>query len=90
VISGFNLVDDTIQLSAAILGGLTSGFALTAAEFAANAADQASNLSQRVIYETDNGNLWFDADGTGLTARIQFADPVSSLGLTAADFLVSV
>ena len=82
------MVDDTIQLSAAVFAGLTSGFALSASQFVANASGQAADALQRIIYETGSGNLWFDADGIGGATRVQFADLVGGLGMTSADFFV--
>lgn len=41
-----------------------------------------------VIYDTDSGRLWYDADGTGPEGRTIFATLTPGLSLTAADFLV--
>ena len=61
---------------------------LTAAAFVANATGLAGDASDRIIYETGTGNLFFDADGTGVGARVQFAVLNPGLSLTNTDFLV--
>jgi len=87
IITDFNRAADTIELENAIFTGLARGV-LVGAAFMANAAGLAITQFQRIIYETDNGNLWFDADGNGSGARIRFADLAGGLGLTNADFFV--
>jgi Ca2+-binding RTX toxin-like protein len=61
---------------------------LTAAAFAANALGVATDAFDRVIYETDTGNLFYDADGNGAGAAVQFAVLSPGLALTNADFFV--
>ena len=87
VITDFNPVEDTIRLEDSIFAGLSVG-ALGASAFVANLSGAATSSSHRVIYETDTGALWFDQDGTGAGARVQFATLGTGLALTAADFLV--
>ena len=86
-VTDFSVVDDTIRLENAIFTGLANGV-LTAAAFVANATGLAGDASDRIIFETDTGNLFFDADGTGAAARVQFAHLNAGLALTNADFLV--
>ena len=86
-ITDFSVADDTIQLENAIFTGLVAG-ALSATGFAANASGQAQDSSDRVIYETDSGALFFDADGKGGAAAVQIATLSAGLALTAADFFV--
>ena len=86
-VTDFSVIDDTIRLENAIFTGLVNG-ALTAAAFVANATGQAADALDRIIYETDTGNLFFDADGTGSGARVQFAVLNPGLALTNADFFV--
>ena len=86
-ITDFNVAADTIRLENAIFTGLAAG-ALTAAAFRSNLTGQAADGSDRIIYETDTGNLFFDADGTGAGGRIRFAVVDIGLAITQADFLV--
>ena len=87
-IMDFAVVDDTIWLENAIFTALGAAGALPAAALAANAAGVAGDASDRIIYETDTGKLFYDADGTGAIARVQFATLSVGLALTSFDFLV--
>jgi Ca2+-binding RTX toxin-like protein len=65
---------DKIQLSRAVFAGLTHLGALTADEFySANGAQTTHDASDRVIYDTASGKLYYDADGQGGAAAVQFA-----------------
>jgi Ca2+-binding RTX toxin-like protein len=86
-ITDFSVVDDTIQLENAVFTGLANGV-LTAAAFVANVTGLAADALDRVIYETDTGKLFFDADGSGAGARVHFAALTANLTLTNADFFV--
>jgi Ca2+-binding RTX toxin-like protein len=86
-IVGFSVADDTIRLENAVFTGLVAG-GLVAAAFKANLSGLATDASDRIIYETDTGFLYFDSDGTGAASRVQFASLVVGLGLTNLDFTV--
>jgi Ca2+-binding RTX toxin-like protein len=86
-ITDFNVTDDTIRLDNAAFKGLVNG-ALGSGAFAKNASGNARDASDRVIYETDTGKLFFDADGKGGVAKVHFATLNAGLNLTAADFFV--
>jgi Ca2+-binding RTX toxin-like protein len=83
----FSVVADTVRLENAVFTGLAAGVLATAA-FRANTTGFAGDASDRIIYETDTGKLYFDADGNGSIARVQFALLSPSLALTQTDFLV--
>ncbi len=85
-IVGFSVVDDTIVLSNAIFTGLAAG-TLAADNFAVGAA--AADADDRVIYNSATGALYFDADGNGGGAAVQFATLAAGLALTNDDFIVS-
>lgn len=86
-ITDFNVADDTIRLADAIFSGIGTG-ALAASAFVANASGLAADGSDRIIYETDTGNLYYDADGNGAGSSVLFAVLNANLALTNADFLV--
>jgi Ca2+-binding RTX toxin-like protein len=46
------------------------------------------DANDRVIYNNATGALFYDADGTGAIAAVQFAEVTPSLALTNLDFLV--
>jgi Ca2+-binding RTX toxin-like protein len=87
LITDFAAVDDTIWVDDIIFTALTPG-AITATTFVANLTGAATLASQRLIYETDSGALFYDPDGSGTAARVQFATLATGLLLTNADFLV--
>lgn len=80
------LDDDFFTLG---LTGTSAGVALTASKFQLGTA--ASDLDDRIIYDQSSGKLYYDADGSGAGAQVQFA--LLSTGtthpvLSASDFLV--
>ena len=85
-LTDFDVAADTIRLENAIFTGLATG-TLAASAFVANTSGNAADASDRIIYETDTGRLFFDMDGTGVTAKIHFATLASGLALTNADFV---
>jgi Ca2+-binding RTX toxin-like protein len=86
-IGDFDPVYDTIRIDNAVFAGLPNGV-LAAAGFASNPAGQATTAAHRIVYDTDSGELYFDADGNGAGARVQFAQLASGLAMTFADILV--
>jgi Ca2+-binding RTX toxin-like protein len=76
---------DKIALDDAIFTGLVFG-PLSANAFATGS--QAGDADDRIIYDSATGQLFFDADGNGAGAAIQFATPSPGLALTASDFTV--
>ena len=65
----------------ATIGGLGT---LAASRFTIGAT--ATTASQRFIYDSSNGNLWFDSDGTGGTAQVQIAQLSTGLALSNTNF----
>ncbi|MEQ1956066.1 calcium-binding protein [Mesorhizobium sp. CN2-181] len=84
----FGAAADTIELENAIFGKLAATGALAAGNFRANASGVAVDANDYIVYETDTGKLFYDADGNGATAAIQFATLTDHPTLTAADFVV--
>ncbi len=89
-ITDFNVVDDTIKLDDAIFTKLGVG-ALSSDAFWKSTAGVAHDTSDRIIYDTDSGALFYDADGNmaGGVGAIKFAVVGINLGLTNLDFAVS-
>jgi Ca2+-binding RTX toxin-like protein len=85
-ITDFTVADDTIRLDDAIfssslgLGNISSG------EFVIGAAPQDAN--DRIIYNSGTGALYYDSDGNGGIAQVQFATLSAGLALTYLDFYV--
>jgi serralysin len=72
-ISGYVSADDRIRLDDAMFGALSVG-ALAAANFSANLTGLAVRTTDRIIYETDTGNMFYDADGFGGAAGLVFGN----------------
>ncbi|MFI0844015.1 calcium-binding protein [Mesorhizobium sp. IMUNJ 23232] len=83
----YSVAADTIQLVDAVFSALPAG-PLAAAAFRANTTGLATDASDRIIYETDTGKLFYDPDGTGAATRIHFATLSGGLALTHQDFQV--
>jgi Ca2+-binding RTX toxin-like protein len=83
VITGFNVADDTIELAISVFGTIAAG-PLAANAFVIGSA--AADADDRIIYDAATGALYYDADGNGGGAAIQFATLAPGLALTAADF----
>ena len=84
-IGDFSAEDDLIALDDAVFAGLAPG-ALAAGAFVTGIAP--ADADDRIVYDAVTGALWFDADGNGAGAAIQFATLNGSPVLTAGDFLV--
>lgn len=85
-IAGFKPKDDTIALDDAVFTALTAG-ALPRGAFFSNQTGQAHDRSDRLIYEKDTGQLFYDADGSkAAIARVLIATLDAGLNLKAADF----
>ena len=88
VIDDFSVADDTIWLENAIFTALTATGALASTAFVANTSGLAADASDRVIYETDTGMLYYDSNGNAAGGRVLIAELDAGLGLTALDFTV--
>jgi Ca2+-binding RTX toxin-like protein len=89
-ISGYVVDDDSIQLSAGAFSGLltTAGNPLGADEFEMLAGAEAITSNGRIVYNTDTGNLYFDADGAGGTAAVLIGIFGDKPPLNAGEFFV--
>ncbi|OAP36400.1 calcium-binding protein [Sinorhizobium glycinis] len=89
VIEDYSAVDDTIRLENAIFTKIIGIGTLTAAQFVKNTSGTAADASDRIIYETDTGMLFYDSNGNASGGRIHFATIDPNLTLTAADFFIA-
>lgn len=81
---------DRLQLSKSVFAALSIGKLSADAFYAAEGAKTAHDGDDRIIYNTSTGALFYDADGKGGAAAVQFAtmglDEHTSLSLS--DFLI--
>jgi hypothetical protein len=87
-IAGFNAADDQIRLDDEIFVGLAVGTLAPGRLHQAPGAMAAHDVSDRVIYDTDTGRLYHDADGVGGADATLFAILLGAPTLTADDFVV--
>lgn len=87
-VSDFNVPADTIWLENAIFTKLVGTGTMSGVQFYASTAGVAHDKDDRIIYETDTGKLFYDADGNGAGVAVQFATLSKGLALTAADFFM--
>ncbi len=84
-ISDFKHGTDKIAIDDALLN---IGVSLTSPEFHASNSGKAHDASDRIIYDKDDGKLFYDADGNGSGKAIQIATLSATRPLTASDFLI--
>jgi len=90
-ISDFSVADDVMRLDNDVFTAFTQvNVALAAAAFNKGAGmTVAQDASDRIIYNTTSGNLYYDADGTGsATAKLFATLATHPATLTAADFFI--
>lgn len=84
-ITDLSVADDTIWLESELFGNLGTGV-LSSQAFGTGTFAQTA--SERIIYDSQSGSLYFDADGSGAGAQVRFASLSAGLALTHADFLI--
>lgn len=88
-ITDFSVVDDTIRLDLRVFGALSQApGVLNSASFTVSTVSAAADAGDRIIYDRDSGNLYYDSNGTGAGGLTLFAQIGPGLALTAADFYV--
>lgn len=85
-ITDFNVAADTMQLENSVFTAVGAPGVMAAAAFTIGAA--AADASDRVIYNSATGALYYDSDGVGALAQVQIAMLATGLMLTSADFVV--
>jgi Ca2+-binding RTX toxin-like protein len=87
-ITDFNQANDFIALDDAIFGAIQTdaGHYLTGNEFYVGAA--AHDADDRIIYNAATGALYYDADGNGAGAAVQFATLDPGMALVNDDFII--
>ena len=86
-IASFSVVDDTIYLAQSIFNAFGSVGSISAGAF--NTTSATIEADDRIIFNRSTGDLFYDADGKGGIAAVQFATLASVAGtLSAQDFIV--
>lgn len=87
-INDFTSVDDTIRLDNAVMTALGGTGVLSAAMFWQSTAGVAHDADDRIIYDSDGGQLYYDADGNGAGARVLIATLLGAPSVALSDFVV--
>ena len=90
-ISDFTSIDDTIRLEntgSGMFNGLAVGQLSATAFWSAAGAVTGHDTSDRIVYNSTTGDLYYDADGNGAGAAVKFATLTGHPVLTNADFIV--
>jgi Ca2+-binding RTX toxin-like protein len=85
-IKDFSVVDDSIILDDAIFSSLGGLGNLTTGEF--NLGTKATQLDDRIIYNSNTGALIYDFNGSASGGGVQFASVSAGLALTNLDFII--
>jgi Ca2+-binding RTX toxin-like protein len=86
-ITDFKVKDDTIWLDHDIFSKIALG-PLKAKAFVSNDTGKAEDKKDRIVYNEDNGKLYYDADGSKSGKAVQFATLDKHLHLTHDDFVI--
>ena len=87
----FNVLADTVRLSKLVFttfSAVPGNTPIAAGAFQANLTGTATEADDRILYDTDLGALYYDADGSGVGAAVRFATVSAGLALTNLDFVV--
>jgi Ca2+-binding RTX toxin-like protein len=87
-ITDFTVADDTIQLDSTIFASAGAVGALGIGAFHKSAAGVAHDADDRIIYDTNEGYLYYDADGIDIGAAVRFARLSTNLHLHSTDFVI--
>ena len=85
-ITDFAVVDDTIMIDASVFTGFTANGTLAGSMFVIGTS--AGDANDRIIYNSANGRIFYDADGSGGGAQLLIATVAPGTALTHADFVV--
>ncbi len=79
--------EDTIRLSKSLFSALAPG-ELKATEFK-DIVKAKVDADDHILYDSRNGDLFYDADGSGKAAAVKFAVLDNKAAITHADFLIA-
>ncbi|WP_415405299.1 M10 family metallopeptidase C-terminal domain-containing protein [Tateyamaria sp. SN3-11] len=87
-ITDFSVGEDLILLDNLIFEELGSDGALSFGALHTSTTGVSRDSDDRILYDTDDGTLSYDADGSGDGDAIQFAQLSRNLDLSADDFII--
>ena len=88
-ITDFNVTADTMQVDLDVFDAFTvANVALSGPAFYRAPGATAHDASDRIIYDTSTGNLYYDPDGTGAADATLFVTLAGAPLVTASDFFI--
>jgi Ca2+-binding RTX toxin-like protein len=88
-LTDFNPADDILQIENSVYTKLAATGVLSASNFRASTTGNAADSNDFVLYDTDSGQLFYDADGSGSGVKVLVATLTGLPVLTAADIFVT-
>lgn len=85
-ITDYNAAADTIELAQSVFAALPLGV-LAVGAFK-NIVSGVEDVDDRILYDSSTGALFYDADGSGSGAMVNFAVIDNRVALTYADFVI--
>ena len=85
-ITDFVVADNSFNLKTSVFTTLSAG-TLDAGAFVTGTG--AGDATDRIIYDNTTGDLFYDADGSGVCAQVKFAHVTPLTALTNNDFIIS-
>ena len=80
--------DDTIRLDDAIFKKVGTKIGTRRKDFF-RVGEKAKEANDYIVYDKKKGVLYYDADGSGHSAAVQFATTLKNLKMTYKDFFIS-
>jgi Ca2+-binding RTX toxin-like protein len=87
-INGFASGSDHVALDNDFFTAFTATGAIDAGNFVSGAGAVAADADDFLVFDTDTGALYYDADGNGLGAAVQFATLAGAVALADTDFSI--
>ncbi|MFK4770539.1 calcium-binding protein [Rhizobium sp. ZW T2_16] len=87
-ITDFSVTDDTVYLAKAIFTKIAGTGAMSSDQFYASTSGKAHDADDRITYNKQTGDLFYDSDGAGKAAAVRFAIVEDGLKLTSTDFFL--
>ena len=84
----FSSIDDTIKLENAIFNSFANTGTLVAGNFVSGAGASALDGDDFLVYDTTDGSLYYDADGSGASVQVKIVSLTGIPTLTADDFMI--
>ncbi len=88
-IQDFDVAEDKIELDGRIFKSLYTNYDRTLMNSCFKVGASATSVYDRIIYNSTTGELFYDADGSGVGVQVKFAELSKGLALTASNFVLA-